>query len=530
MRKNIFGPGRLFLFLCALFVSLGSSAAGSVGGTSVVKISSSYNGMGMIIEPITNADKDVMNLQGGDSFVLTAGSFTTSGWSFDGKLVAALVRGSEVVDVMAERAIKLSTDAINMVYMVCQVSEGVEVRQGDMIRLLTTVDDENYTLVNAAGGSGLTDRIPATGYSYPFQKITMPMQVDGAVVEVSDECTWTDRVMWGRNFYFYVTPDVEGANVVVRVNGSVIKPSTTGMYSLSRVTEPVDISIRVYNQIAVEKKVIDCTEDLRVADLLTEEDLDCLKGLKVNGPLKAADFEIFCMQMSALETLDLAGATLENNYIPESAFAYNQTISKLRLPESTRGASNNSFYFMAKLEFIVLPPSLNNFGFNQFFGSGALKTVWAQWSPLAEGVTPFLGFHIPPCAFRATLYASEGTLIVPKGCLSAYKATDTWANFKTIREEVPVDKVRYITVFDRYFNDVTGVTTASAGQTVDVFVEEGGCRVVAGSEEAKVAVFTPDAKMLKQFTIRGGEQFVALVPGCYIVRVGDESHKILITR
>ncbi len=486
--------------------------------------------MGLIVEPITNADKEEMNLRGGDSFVLTAGSFTTSGWSFNGKLVAALVRGSEVVDVMAERTINLSTEAITMVYMVCKVSEGVEVRQGDMIRLLTTVDDKNYTLVNAAGGSGLTDRIPATGYSYPFQKITMPSQVEGAVVKVSDDCTWTDKVMWGRNFYFYVTPDVEDANVVVRVNGSVLKPSSAGMYSLSRVTEPVDISIRVYNQVAVEKKVIDCTEALRVADLLTEEDLDCLKGLKVNGSLKTADFEIFCMQMSSLETLDLANATLENNYIPENSFAYNQTIRKLRLPETTRGASNNSFYFMAQLEFIVLPPSLNNFGFNQFFGSGALKTVWAQWSPLAEGVTPFLGFHIPPCAFRATLYESEGTLIVPKGCLSAYKATDTWANFKTIREEVPVDKARYITVFDRYFNDVTGVTAVPSKQTTDVLVEDGGCRIISGAEETKVAIFTPDGRVLKQFSLQDEERFVPLASGCYIVRVDKESHKILITR
>ncbi len=520
----------VILFL-ALTVSAVAQAQTFVFSNSPVQISAEDGRLGMIVEPTVATDEETMTLKAGDTFVLTAGTLTTNGRLFDGKLVVALMRGNTLIDIMAKITLRLSSNNLPLAYLNCCVSDGVEVREGDMIRLLTTEDEENYSYVGSSYSYPANYQIPAVNHVWPFVKINLPLDIPGATVRFGDTTLWPDKVIKGRNFYFYITPDEADALVIVKVNGMVFTPSNEGMYSLVGVTEECDIDVKVYNSDAVfPYKVVEISEEVRTEDLLTEAEMDCLKGLKVKGPLKEGDFTLFREKMYSLEILDLTEAVFENNYVPESAFSMNTTIKEIKLPETLEGSYSNAFYFMEKLEFIVLPSKMNVFGFNEFFGCASLKTVWVKWSPIEHDMKPLLGFPIPPCAFRATTYDSDGTLIVPEGCVEAYRNTDVWGNFKTIREKLPID-FKLERPFERFLPKEDALQEVKSESAVQVMPGSGGCWIVTeDGTERPVVIYDLAGREVHCSKVAGSREFVSLPAGCYVIRVGSESHKVMVAR
>lgn len=514
--------------LCAFLLALTVSAQVTVGKSTYVLLNSAGGKIGMMLEPRIPAypENGLLTLKAGDSFVLTAGTLT-SPYGFNGYLVAGLVRnGDQLVDVMGKQKVELSSDR-PLAYMVGKVSEGVEPMEGDEIRLLTTTDEVEYNFVSAAVGHKVTDRIPAVNYEIPAPRVNLPTEVPGAKVRLGETTLWPDHVVKGRNFYFYVDLDNPEDILVVRANGHVLSPDNNGVYGLSQVMEDIDIRIDVYAQdvLPFRYKEIDITGGQRVADLLTEVELGCLKGLKVTGDLKEEDFAVFRSQMSSLELLDLLDCRCENDYLPEFAFAQNQTLKEIKLPKGLVGSGNNAFYFMGSLEFIVLPEKMCNFGLNEFFGTASLKKVWVKWNPYTEGMVPAMGFPIPPCAFRSTTYTTDGLLIVPKGCKSAYSYTSTWGDWATIREEAPVDKVLMERPFPKNPSSVKNVQV----QRIRVIPEKVGCWIVSdGIAACTVEVYDVSGCLKEIRTVDGGRAFMALPAGVHILKADGEAHKILV--
>jgi len=239
--------------------------------------------------------------------------------------------------------------------------------------------------------------------------------------------------------------------------------------------------------------------------------------------------EVFRNQMGSLEILDLleVDRLLDKDgnaqiYLPENAFLGNGTLREVKIPECVTGLSNQSFRDMTKLEFVVLHSRLCNFGYNEFFNCPALKTVWVKWNPLENG--EMYGFPVPPCAFNSTPYRTESTLIVPKGCLTAYSYASKWGDFHKIREEVPVDKLRYEVSFDYYLEaDAVKAVERKTG----IFAQDGGCRIETEGEVLPVTVYDLSGREVKATTVCGSA-FISLVPGFYVVRAGDCSSKVLV--
>ena len=140
-----------------------------ISGTSLVKIYSSDGRIGMMLEPWVAPEGDVLNLKGGDYITVTAATLD-SYYVVSGKLVLALVRGNQIVEVLATMNIS-SISAINFVYFSSKISEETEVKEGDEIRLLTTYDGVMYSTIDAAYGNDVVDRIPAVGYKIPLLNI-----------------------------------------------------------------------------------------------------------------------------------------------------------------------------------------------------------------------------------------------------------------------------------------------------------------------------------------------------------------------
>lgn len=496
-----------------------------ISGTSLVKIYSSDGRIGMMLEPWVAPEGDVLNLKGGDYITVTAATLD-SYYVVSGKLVLALVRGNKIVKVLATTNIS-SISAINFVYFSCKISEDTEVKEGDEIRLLTTYDGVMYSTVDAAYGNDVVDRIPAVGYKIPLFNINYPSHVDGVSITPSNEQAWADKAVKGRNFYLYINKENEDDVLVVKANGKAWVEQN-GVYMLSGVMQDYDIDIKVYKQgECTFYREITTTPETRVKNVLLGEELDYTRGLKVKGMVRVEDFPVFRDEMPSLEVLDLSEATIENDYLPESAFEMNMSIQEIRLPEGLVGLSNNAFRYVKKLAHIVLPKSLNTFGYNAFFGCESLKTVWVKWNPIEVGIEPALGYPIPPCAFRATTYMSDGTLIVPKGCLSAYKNASVWGDFKTIRETKPVDFMLELP-FDRFLPDEDAIADVKENE-IKVNVRDGKCIISQKSPDKRnVAVVDLSGCCLVSTTMSDVYHEMTLKAGLYVVKVDGKSYKILV--
>lgn len=527
---------RLWVMLCGICMAMPSVHAQkwTISGLSQVMLLNTNDKNGLIYCPTAPIEGTVITLKGGDSFRLYAGTLTTGGNSFDGKIVAGLVRnvGDEdiLVDILKEFPLKMEED-IPVYEMACKVKEETEVHAGDVIRLLTTINGEDFNPVGKYPGTNVTDRIPAVNYELPILNIKLPMDIPGVTVTLGETALWPDKIIKGMNFYFFVkAEDPENTVVTVSIDGSVITPNDDGMYGISNVTQDHDIEIETYDKKSViPYKIVDLTDGSCLTDLLSDAEKACLIGLKVKGQISDEDLKIIREQMASIEIVDLTESRFENdaNDIPNYAFSQNKTIRIVKLPEGITGSGNNAFYYMSKLEFIVLPKSLNQFGLNEFFGCQSLKTVWAKWNPIEAGLNPPLGFHIPPCAFRATTYMQDGTLIVPKGCKNAYAYADIWGNFSKIREETPADPIKLERPFEYYANVQTA--KMNGRQVLEVIPQTGGCLVAAeGADGMPVEVFDASGREVSGATISGGSAFVALTSGFYVVRVGDAAGKVMV--
>lgn len=496
-----------------------------ISGTSSLRLYSTDGRIGMMIEPWEAPANDTLTLKGGDYITVTAGTLD-SYYVVNGKLALALTRGNEIVEILGTKTIS-SISAISFVYFSCKIDEETEVLPGDEIRLLTTYNDILYNTVDAAYGSGATDRIPAVNYALPLCKINYPSHVEGVTIKPSEEQAWPDKTVKGRNFYLYISKDNPDDVLVVKANGNSWT-ETNGVYMLNAVMQDYDVEIKLYTKDECNfYKIITATADERVEQLLTAEELDYTKGLKVKGQVMSEDFLIFRDKMPSLEVLDLRETVIENNYLPESAFDGNATLTEVFLPEGLEGLSNNAFRYVKNLKQVVLPKTLNIFGFNAFFGCESLKKVWVKWNPIEAGIEPLQGYPIPPCAFRATTYKSDGTLIVPKGCVDAYKGTSIWGDFKTIRQEAPVDFLLELP-FEKFIPKEDGVAE----------VEESKWTVKTGAGKCTIMMTQPNGSELMVTDISGrvcermilttSSTTVPLRAGYYIVTLDGDSRKVVV--
>lgn len=521
--RNIFF---LILTMCLGFGAIAQDKP-YISGTSLLKIYSTDGGIGMTIEPKEAPVNDILTLKGGDYLTVTISTLDTY-YVVSGKLALAITRGNEIVEILAQRTIPSSISSISFVHFSFIIDEGTEILPGDEIRLLTTYNEVLYSTVDAAYGHEVVDRIPCYNYQLPLYNINYPTNVEGVMITPSADQAWTNKAIKGRNFYLYIEKENADDVLVVRANGNAWVPSN-GVYMLSGVMQDYDIDIKVYKKEECNfYRVITATEEERVVDLLSEEELDYTKGLKVKGVVKTVDFQVFRNQMPSIEVIDLSEAKIENDYLPEGAFELNSSITEVVLPEGLVGFANNAFRYVKNLKQIVLPSSLNVFGYNAFFGCESLEKVWAKWNPIDAGMEPPLGFPIPPCAFRATLYKSSGLLIVPKGCLQAYKNAANWGEFKTIREEAPVDKILMEKSFSR-FNPVESVIIEKTIDEIKVRSIDGGCLIVLDAPKTcQVLVTDLSGKVCKRMVTTDERTIIPLHAGFYIVTVEGKSHKVVV--
>lgn len=107
------------------------------------------------------------------------------------------------------------------------------------------------------------------------------------------------------------------------------------------------------------------------------------------------------------------------NYVSYMAFANNESIVNLTIPDEVRNIDSYAFQEMKNLKSIVLPARLSWLGWDAFRGDSALESIYVRaYNPPSFSESDF-GFA-----------GHDGlSVYVPRGCENRYKGASGWSNY-----------------------------------------------------------------------------------------------------
>lgn len=287
----------------------------------------------------------------------------------------------------------------------CCVKEAT-VREGNLIRLVTSIDKKNWKLVQGANDNVIA-ALPALNNTTPVYNFTFP---EGIEKQANLSGIVTSAVR-GRDLTFKITPKSAGNVITMLVNGvPYVKEAKSVSYSFVA-KEDIDFDIRVISPDQMEAVVFDLQPGERLWDpnnkTLMEQRRNALRPkVVVKGNIDYTDLALFreIQAWNTVVSLDLSGAVIvadrsnakgypanvfpANAFCPGSNNTANIKLKELKFPASVTSIGASALYKCDKIKELELPVNLDN-----FVGSG--------WWNYAGGLKKdcFLG-----CTSLTTLY------------------------------------------------------------------------------------------------------------------------------
>ena len=420
-----------------IHVALRQPEATTVDG--VWKITGAEGGTGLVT--------DVVNVPVGKGFTVRANAIKVPTGAEASKFYGIVLtdKNGAIKEFISPVTANYSTNAGNLTYnFTCQVNEST-VKEGNELRLATSYNKKNWTLVNA-DADGIVDRIPAIGNKVIYHSINMPQSVNGA--NITGAAT---QIVRGMPFNFKVTPTAPTDRVTVAVNGvNKAVSAAVANISIPAVTEDLDITISVAAAGASDYVVVNVQEGELAAKIA-----ECPDRLKLMGTILESEFAAFRAHAGNIVDLDLAdltikGTAMTRNAIPSNAFAPTASAgtSALRtiiLPSNLERISDNAFARCTALKQVTIPATVN------YVGSGAFSACTALENITMLGATPPATGMMSPFPTDA----SKIKLEVPRGAESAYQGASFWNEIGPQAAKsyywINFDKTRAF-VYNTYYN------------------------------------------------------------------------------
>ena len=252
---------------------------------------------------------------------------------------------------------------------------------------------------------------------------------------------------------------------------------------------------------------LDGTQSL--ANQLTGIVTDMITQIKITGNVKSSDFPTL-KQMRNLMKLDLSGASLENNIVPNEAFYEHTTIEEVILPTTVETINQWAFHSCSSLKSInlneltsltrieqsafincsslpielVLPNSIKYLGFRAFYGTNistidfsntnieiiaseafrycpitgslsfpaslnSIKSYAFEQANVTEIHLKSISTFLEQGNFSST-NKEECSIYVPYGSITNYNSSDYWRDFSNIvEEEAPAGESLEITLTEK---------------------------------------------------------------------------------
>lgn len=217
----------------------------------------------------------------------------------------------------------------------------------------------------------------------------------------------------------------------------------------------------------------------------------------------------------ALKSIEIPNSVTDIN---SGAFSGCSGLTGVVIPSSVINLEGHVFYGCESLTSMVIPNSVKSIGAYTLYGCRGLKSVVVGESVASVGNAAFkectgltrleMLTKVPPKCGKDVFVGMDKTaceLVVPAGCVDAYKAAAEWGDFSKITPgESSVGEV-----------GTQGVTVTAAGGEI----------VVEGAVDAVVEVYGIGGSLLYS-----GKSHRVSVPvdGIYVVRINGKPHKVVV--
>ncbi|MDE6718018.1 MAG: leucine-rich repeat domain-containing protein [Muribaculaceae bacterium] len=290
----------------------------------------------------------------------------------------------------------------------CKVSEST-VREGNMLRLVTSFNKKNWNLVYG-GSSDIVYALPALNNMTPIYNISVPTVENATVSGV------TPTAVRGRDLTLNVTPNSAAYRVNVSLNGKdILKGAPSVSYPFVAL-EDMEFSIDVYDP----REIGSVTYNVKPNELYKAVTAETVAAnVIVTGEVYSKDLSLAFRQDFAARTikrLDLSGVkivadvltpTSDNdkfdNFIP-SNLLYNPSgvtsvvpvVEEIILPNTVTRIADGAFTNCSRLKEITLPLDLKSEKIEiGRYSSGGIKYGYSLGSQVFKGCTSLTTIRIP---------------------------------------------------------------------------------------------------------------------------------------
>ena len=240
------------------------------------------------------------------------------------------------------------------------------VREGNLIRIVTSHNKKNWYLVDAAS-EGVCDRIKAVGNEVQYHSVTMPSSIEGATISGA-----VTQVVHGMPFNITVVPVSEDDRVTISVNDVIqVADAATGKLSIGSVMEDLNVAIQVnpkgtpvYNVLHVQAGELEA----KMAALKQ------FSRIKLVGTVDYKEFSAIQAKIAAIEALDLADLTIMKNGQPATelpslgpiSVTVRSMLKTVILPMNIKIIGDGAFSRSYNMQEITIPASVTEIKNNAF--------------------------------------------------------------------------------------------------------------------------------------------------------------------
>ncbi len=430
---------------------------------------------------------DAVNVMPGVPFTIRVNAFDVPSKAFwaavlttaDGRIKEFI---SEISNWSAEPATGLRMN------ITCCVKEAT-VREGNLIRLVTSIDKKNWKLVCGANDNVIA-ALPALNNATPVYNFTFPDGLD----KKANLSGIVASAVRGRDLTFKITPKSAGDVLTMLVNGVPYAKEVKSINYSFVAKENLDFDVRVITPDQMEAVVFDLQPGEHLWDpnnsTLNKERLSALRPkVIVKGDIDYTDLALFRegQAWSTVLSLDLSGTNIvadrsnpgaypantfpANAFCPSSSISPNIKLKELKFPSTVTSIGASALYNCSKIKELELPVNLDNFvgtgwwdyagGLKKdcFSGCTSLTTLYVPCVPKSGSIvhqidTKHGANQSPDCNTLGLDDCSKVTVVVNPEYLSAYTSrhdgadSDDWRNLWVyngfnIVGEYPVYGVNY---------------------------------------------------------------------------------------
>lgn len=416
------------------------------------KITAAAGGVGLVT--------DVVNVVPGKSFTIRANALAIPSQNADQYYCVALTDKDGAIKELVSPVIYNSPYNFGNLpaNFTCIVNDAT-VREGNFLRVVSSLDKKRWCLVNAEGDS-ITDRISAIGNRVVYYNVNIPEKVEGAVIQGG-----ATKIVRGMPFTLKVTPVSVDDRITVSVNGiNKVVDAAIANITIPAVVEDIDVAIQVNPKGSDAYTVVNVREGELAAKIA-----QCPSRLKVMGVMRSEDFDAFRQHAATIVELDLADVTIKGaadlaNAIPSQAFASEgmelSALKAIILPANLVNIEANAFYRCVNLAEITLPATVTYVGDGAFVSCVGLRKITARRTtpPATGNMTPF------------PANTDDINLEVPAGAEGYYSTAPFWGELgqstSKVFYNIQIDPERSFNYNDYY--TLTKIDVSGGKQSVTI--------------------------------------------------------------